>query len=278
MTTPEDPVDLIDSEEWRAVLTGTDPFLPKLRRNWMRVPSGPRCKMCAAPFHGVGAVVTRLVMHGRSEKNPLMCNICFKQLRDHVGGAEIELTILFADVRGSTGLAERLPANVYRAHLRRFYTLAHQAVEARDGLVDKFLGDGVMALFLPVLTGDDHPGRAISAAVDLLRAIEASALPDAGVRIGVGVHVGKAFVGVIGSEDKTDFTALGDAVNVAARLGALAQGGELIVSGAAWDRGPRVLVPAGRRSLDVRGRAEQLEVVAVQIGTREDVPLEATPA
>jgi adenylate cyclase len=259
------------SEMWRLALTGEDPYLPKLRRGWMRIPNGPRCKMCAAPFHGIGRIVTKFVMHGPSEKNPLLCNLCFGKLREHVGGADIDVSILFADVRGSTGLAERLGTGAFRAHLQRFYGLAHRAVEDRDGLVDKFLGDGVMALFLPVLTGDDHPGRAIAAARALIEAVERSELAAAGIRIGAGVHTGTAFVGVIGGEGRTDFTALGDTVNVAARLGGAAKAGELIVSASAWDRQPRDLVASDRRSITVQGRSEPLEVVALQLGDRASV-------
>jgi adenylate cyclase len=254
------------SERWQRMLTGSDPSLPRLRRAWRMLPAGPRCKMCAAPFHGVGRIVTKVVSHGQSEKNPLMCNLCFSSLRDHVGGADIELSVLFADVRGSTGLAERLGAATFRAHLQRMYRMAHKAVERHDGLVDKFLGDGVMALFLPVLTGEDHPGRAIRAATDLIHAVESSELPAAGVRVGAGVHSGPAFVGVIGSGERLDFTALGDTVNVAARLGGVARPGELLVSAAGWDHAPRDRIPDERGPIAVQGRTEPLEVVRVRLG------------
>jgi adenylate cyclase len=254
------------SERWERMLTGSDPSLPRLRRAWRMLPDGPRCKMCAAPFHGVGRVVTRVISHGQSEKNPLMCNLCFSSLRDHIGGADIEISVLFADVRGSTGLAERLGAATFRAHLQRMYRMAHKAVEEHDGLVDKFLGDGVMALFLPVLTGEDHPGRAIRAATSLIRAVESSELPAAGVRVGAGVHSGTAFVGVIGSDERLDFTALGDTVNVAARLGGIAGPAELLVSVSGWDHAPRDRVPDERGPITVAGRAEPLEVVRVRLG------------
>ena len=105
------------SERWQRMLTGSDPSLPRLRRAWHMLPA-PRCKMCAAPFHGVGRIVTKVVSHGQAEKDPLMCNVCFSSLRDHVGGADIELCVLFADVRGSTGLAERTePLDVVRLRL-----------------------------------------------------------------------------------------------------------------------------------------------------------------
>ena len=95
--------------------------------------------------------------------------------------------------------------------------------------------------------------------------MEASELPAAGVRVGAGVHSGKAFVGVIGSDERLDFTALGDTVNVAARLGGIAGPGELLVSAAGWDHVPRDVVPDERGPIAVQGRTEPLEVVHLRI-------------
>ena len=252
------------TEQWRAMLLGTDPSLYAMRRRWRRIPSSPRCKVCAAPFGGFGRVATRLIMHGPSLTNPLMCNMCFGQLRQHPGGAEIDLSILFADVRGSTGIAERLGAQRFQKLIQTFYRLSAKTIEHQDGVIDKFLGDGVMALFIPVLTGEDHAGRAITAATDLLRSVAASHdLAAAGFEVGVGVHRGVAFAGVVGSDERLDFTALGDAVNVAARLGGVAGPGELVVSRAAWD-GPNRDPAVPSTSIEVAGRSEPLDIVTIR--------------
>jgi adenylate cyclase len=137
---------------------------------------------------------------------------------------------MFADIRGSTGLAERTSSAEFRSLVQRFYSIAFGAIERNGGIVDKFLGDGVMALFIPVLAGEGHADRALSAATDLVAAVERSALPASGVRVGAGVHRGSAFVGVLGSGDRLDFSALGDPVNVAARLGSIAEPGEVLAS------------------------------------------------
>ena len=272
-TDPEAPE---RSEEWRRLLTGEDPSLQSMRRWWKRIPSSPRCKVCAAPFHGLGKVATKFVMHGPSEKNPLLCNLCFGQLRRHPGGAEVEISVLFADVRGSTGLAERLPAAEFRRLLQRMYVIATKAIERNSGIVDKFLGDGVMALFVPFLTGEDHAGRAIAAARELLEEAERSELRPAGLRIGAGIHTGRAFVGVMGADERLDFTALGDTVNVAARLGSVAGPGELVVSAAGWDASPRSLAVADRRSVQVSGRSEPLDIVVVRVGAAQEAVSTAT--
>jgi adenylate cyclase len=262
-------VDPANTEIWRSILMGTDPSLPALRRRFQRIPSDPRCKMCAAPFRGPGRLLTRLMMHGPSTSNPMLCSLCFGQLgRGGPGGAEIEISVLFADIRGSTGIAERTSAGEFRRLVQQFYHRAAKAIHQHDGIVDKFLGDGIMALFIPVVAGDQHAIRAIEAGEAVLRDVMDRELVAGGVRVGVGVHTGEAFVGTVGADERLDFTALGDTVNVAARLGSDAAAGELLVSGVTWAAAGRSDVPE-RRALTVKGRTEPLEVVVLR---------EATPA
>jgi adenylate cyclase len=256
------------TEHWRALLTGEDRSLQQLRRVWKHLPASPRCKVCAAPFHGPGRLATRLAMHGQSPQNPLLCGMCFRQLGKHPGGAEIEIGVLFADVRGSTAIAERLTPHEFREHLQRYYELGGRAIERNGGIVDKFLGDGIMALFIPVIAGEGHARRAVLAGADLLRDVEASELPDLGIRAGVGIEVGNAFVGVLGADERLDFSALGDSVNTAARLGAAAGPGRLLVSEGAWSAsgfgGSGPAIP--RRSLEVAGRHEPVTVLDLASG------------
>jgi len=252
-----DPV----TERWRALLTGEDPSLHKVRRFMHRVPSAPRCKVCASPFSGPGGLVSRVFWHAPMKGNPLLCRACFGWLSQHPGGAELEISVVFADVRGSTGLAERISAAAFRSLLQAYYRAAARAVDANGGFVDKFLGDGVMALFVPVITGENHAARAIAGGRAVLAAVEREGLAGEGLLVGAGVHTGEAFVGVVGSDEKLDFTALGDTVNVAARLGSLARAGELLISRPAWDRatlGP----PPQTREVEIAGRAAMLPVVA----------------
>jgi adenylate cyclase len=252
----EDPA----TTQWRMMLTGEDPSLAKVRRMWSRVPAAPRCKVCASPFQGVGGAMARLFWHGPMRDNPLLCKACFGQLSQHGGGAEIDISVVFADVRGSTGLAERISASDYRALIQAYYRSAAVAIDRNGGVIDKFLGDGVMALFIPVITGENHAGRAIMAGRAILAAVEHDGLGRKGLMVGAGVHTGSAFVGVVGSDEKTDFTALGDTVNIAARLGSLAGPGELFVSRAAWDRAG-LGIPPSERQVEIAGRAGDLSIV-----------------
>lgn len=247
---------------WRELLTGVNPRLIKTRRLWRRVPAAPRCKVCASPFHGIGGALARLVWHGPIPNNPLLCKACFGSLSQRIGGAEIEISVLFADIRGSTGLAERIGAGAFRRLVQDYYRVAATTIDANNGIVDKFLGDGVMALFVPVIAGEAHSSRAIATGRELLVKVHQGELGRKGIMVGAGVHSGEAFVGVVGGEEKIDFTALGDTVNVAARLGQLAGPGELLVSREAWDRADLGPPPAGRE-VEIAGREGRLPVVAL---------------
>jgi adenylate cyclase len=251
-----------ESETWRQLLLGTDPSFRRMRQWWHTVPSAPRCKVCAAPFKGIGSVVTAITGHRRSNANPLMCTPCFGTLRDHPGGAEVEISVLFADIRGSTGLAEKIGAVKFRHLLQHFYAVADRAIDRHGGVVDKFLGDGIMALFVPFISGDNHAAQAIAAGRSLVeKESHDPRLVEAGVRFGVGVHTGVAFVGTLGSGDKFDFSALGDTVNAAARLGSLAPANELLVSWTAWQTAGLPADKLDRRPVKLTGREEPLEVV-----------------
>lgn len=260
-------------ETWRTLLDGTNDDLRRLRSGWHRLPSPPRCKVCSAPLHGVGGVLTRVIQHGPARQNPLLCNLCFGKMVTSPGGAEVDVSVLFADIRGSTGLAERLGARRFRELLQSYYAKAAAAIDANDGIVDKLLGDGVMALFIPVIAGENHRLRAIQAGRRLIRAVESSDLPRAGVRVGAGVQSGTTFVGVVGSGDKLDFSALGDVVNTASRLGSVAGPGELLVAADVWRSAG--LASEGRdvRELEIAGREARLKTVAL---TAADLGLEST--
>src|SRR5438034_6838722 len=145
--------------QWRALLTGEDKSLLSVRRFWRRLPAAPRCKVCASPTQGFGGAVARAFWHGPMKNNPLLCRACFGKIAGHPGGAELEISVVFADVRGSTGLAERTSASEFSRLLQAYYRSAGTAIDANGGIIDKFLGDGVMALFIPFIAGENHAGR-----------------------------------------------------------------------------------------------------------------------
>ena len=244
----------IDEETWRYILTTRD-AAPEARF-FRHLPSDPRCKVCAAPYHGPFGRIMGALGYGALAKNPQLCNRCFSALAKSPGGAEVELTVLFADVRGSTAMAEQVTASAFSSLLTEFYRMVTDAVQAESGVIDKFLGDGVMALFIPSLTDGSHAQHGLAAAQ---RIQDEAQLP-----VGVGVNTGSAFTGFIGpTSDVSTFSAVGDAVNVAHRLGEAAKAGELLISANTAEQAG--LVPDGgangwtMRSLPVKGREEPVE-------------------
>jgi adenylate cyclase len=254
-----------NEEMWRGLLLGTDRRYARARAWLKHVPSEPRCKMCAAPFAGIGQPLMRLLHRDPWAKNPLYCTLCFNVLDAHRGGAEIEASFLFADVRGSTTIAEGLSPTDFRRQLNRFYEAATRILVEHDAIVDKFVGDEVIGLFIPALAKDAHAERAIQAAQALLRATGHGDPGGPWLPVGAGVHTGVAFVGSVGQPPVTDLTALGDVVNTTARLASAAGPGEVLVTDTA--RIAAKFDPAGleRRELALKGKTETTSVFVVRV-------------
>jgi adenylate cyclase len=229
---------------------------------WGVLPSAPRCKLCNAPFRGPGGALMRAIGYGPSPLNRRLCKWCLRAVGKHPGGAEVEISVLFADVRGSTTIAERMEPGEFSRLLARFYGAAAGVIDECDGIVDKFVGDGAVALFIPGFAGDDHAAQAISAARALLEQTGNDG-PEPWIPVGVGIHTGRSFVGSVGEGDARDFTALGDTVNSAARLTSLAGPGEILVSGDAAKAGDLETAGLERRTLDLRGRDQRLDAWVV---------------
>jgi class 3 adenylate cyclase len=200
-------------------------------------------------------------------------------------GIEREVTVVFADIRRFTNLAEGLDAPRIVSLLNEVFQLTTDRILKQGGTVDKFIGDSVMAYFgAPVATAD-HSLRAVSAAIEIRSAIEernrqirsAADSDRLDVELGVGIHTGVVVVGTIGSDRRMDFTAIGDAVNVAHRLEKLARPGEILVSEAVQRR-VRDAVPMrfeGERQLS--GREEPVHVYSIQPDAKADSPSGSPP-
>jgi adenylate cyclase len=174
------------------------------------------------------------------------------------GGAEVDITVLFADVRGSTAIAERLPADEFSRLLARFYGTAADAIDELDGIVDKFVGDSAVALFIPGFAGEDHAADAVAAGRALLERT-GNRGPDPWVPLGVGVATGRCFVGTVGQDDARDFTALGDTVNTASRLSGQAAAGQILVTADTAAAAGLDTTSMERRSLELRGKEQAVD-------------------
>jgi adenylate cyclase len=258
------PTQSHDDFDWKSMLSDTSPEMRRYRRIFKHIPREPRCKICAAPFEGPGAPFMRALGRSRWAKNPNFCRICEVFLSRHPGGAEVELTFLFADIRGSTTLGESMTTTEFSTLLNRFYAVGSKVVIAHDGIVDKYVGDEIMAMFAPPFAGLAHASQAVAAARDLLAATGHGTPGVPWAPLGVGIHTGLAFVGSVGEGGMTDFTALGDSVNTTARLASIAAAGEILVSRAASEAAGLPDEGFEQRHLELRGRTEPVDVLVLR--------------
>jgi adenylate cyclase len=247
------------SEEWRKLLTEGHAPLVRARRAFRYLPSAPRCKVCNNPFGGFGGRLMGVAGFKPSRKNPTICSRCCDDLPP--GGAEVDIAVVFADVRGSTSLGELTPPAEFAQLLNRFYAAATDTLIRHDAVIDKLIGDEVMAFFVQGISGPNYRRRAIQAGIDLLRAVGYGTHDGPWIQIGVAVNAGIAYVGNVGS-GVVDFTALGDPVNVAARMQSLAAAGELLIRKGIDDH---LIAPAPSRTLRLRGREQTTDALVVTV-------------
>ena len=223
------------------------------KRALTRLPSAPRCLACGGPFSGFGARIMKVLGRGGpSRMNPNWCAGCFEDAP--AGGFVGTVGVLFADVRGSTALAETLSPTELADGYNQFYDLATRAI-IRHGIIDKLIGDEVMGLYLPVLCDGRLADALVDDALTILHSLGYPGEPI--LNVGVGIGIGEAYVGHVGNNEVSDFTAIGDIVNTVARLQSAADGGQVVV--------PTSLATlagvAGRtETLSLRGKSEPVSV------------------
>jgi adenylate cyclase len=230
-----------------------------------RLPSEPRCRLCRAPFGGTGGRIMRRVGVGPSRKNPTLCNTCFEKAP--MGGVEMEIGVLFADVRGFTSLAERMAPDAVAQMLNDFYAAATDVL-TKSAIIDKLVGDEVMALYLPQLLGEHWEDDLLRDAAELLTSVGYGTSTEPWLPLGVGVDVGRAYVGNVGSGDVKDFTALGDVVNTAARLQSAAAAGQIVLSERMYDRLAARPPNAAATTLMLKGKQDAEPARVIDVGAR----------
>lgn len=233
----------------------------RLRRLNRRLPSDPRCKFCNAPFRGIGGALERIVFGKRqSALNPRYCNMCDEASRRFPGGAEVEMSMLFADIRGSTALSETMSPTAFSRLINRFYTRATSLIAEEDGLLEKLAGDSVAAFWGAGFAGPDYVRRTVEVAQRI-----AEVMAQEGIPVGIGVHAGVAYFGAVGTEDGlTDFAALGDEVNLAARIASQAAAGEIVVSRRALEAAGLDANEVEWRELTLKGISRPIEVAVLR--------------
>jgi adenylate cyclase len=233
-----------------------------LRRIYRLFPGAPRCFECDIPLAGMANFLLRPFGSRPSSFSSRFCSHCEAWARSRQSGAELVLSLLFADVRGSTELAEKIGTVQFKDLIRRFYQATSGVLIDHLGMVNRLMGDQVIALFVPRFAGKDHAKVAIQAAQDLLRATGHESPEGPWIPVGVGVHTGSAYVGVVGSPGGVnEIAVLGSAANLAARLSSQAAAGEILISEDA-------ILSAGVDSSGLETRTFNLKGISTPVSTR----------
>ena len=237
------------------------------RRLMGLLPSDPRCITCMSPFGGIGGRLMKVLLNRKpSSLNPLVCNSCEALLKNTDFGLELEMGMVFADIRGSTQLAERMEPTDFRDLIDRFYSETTHILVHSYAMIDKLIGDEVSGYYFPGLVGKNISKEAIKAAQKILKATGHQDPDGPWVPVGVGVHTGWAFFGPVKSKDGlVDLTALGDPVNTTARLASLAGAGEVIVS-------EKAIIESGintegleERTLELKGKEVPMKARVIKV-------------
>lgn len=249
-------------EWWHALLTGNARDMPikPVRQVFARLNSTHRCKFCNSPFDGAWAPMMKIMGRHASRLSLHLCQQCQIVASEHLGGAEIDVTLLFADVRGSTKLGEQMKATEFSQLISRFFSASSQVLLHSGAWVDRLVGDQVIGIYVPYFVSNHQNQIALNAAQTLLEETGHANSNGPWIQVGIGIHSGPAFVGSVGTAGGvTDITVLGDVPNVAARLSSAAAAGEILLS----DRVAKdiELPPAlEQRSLELKGKSEPMMV------------------
>jgi adenylate cyclase len=180
-------------------------------------------------------------------------------------GERREVTVVFCDIRGFTPMTERLSPDEVVALLNEFYNLMVETTFKYDGTLDKFLGDAVMAVFGAPMAYPDHATRAVRTALAMRAGVEAlsarrRAAGKEPIAVGIGVSAGEAVAGTVGSEERMEYTVIGDSVNLAARLESNAKPGQILMSQRTYDKVRSLANVRALGPIKVKGKEEQVEV------------------
>jgi adenylate cyclase len=186
-----------------------------------------------------------------------------------LGGVNQTVTVLFADIRGFTTLAENEKPEKVVSLLNRYFSLMSEIIFAHGGTLDKYIGDGLMAIFGAPTAGEEDALNAVKAAVTMQKRLgnlndELRAEGYGQISIGIGLHTGEALIGYIGSDKRSEYTAIGDTVNLASRLESNAEGGQILISEATAAASGNLIPVNTREPLTVKNRVQPVKVLEVR--------------
>jgi adenylate cyclase len=201
---------------------------------------------------------------GQSREDPRVCNQCVRQGQKHPGGTHVDIATVFADMRGSTPTAERIGDQAFSELINRFSQTSSKVLIGAGALLGRMAGDEAIGYFVPGLAGPNYAQAALDSAVELLLATGHTDEDGPWIPLGVGVHAGNAYVGSVEKEGgSTELTALGDDINVGARLADAAGVGEILASLQLTQRVGLDTDGLEHRMLNLKGKATPFEVAVI---------------
>lgn len=183
-----------------------------------------------------------------------------------LGGERVKITTIFADIRGFTSYSESLAPEELVSVLNRYLAASAEAVLVQEGTVDKFMGDAVMAWFNAPIPQPDHTLRAVRAALgirDSIKALHEELPPEAQLDFGVGIHFGDAVLGLVGTEKRLDYTAIGDSVNTAKRIQENSAANQILISSSAYHKVKEFIEVKPAESILAKGKSHPLDVYEI---------------
>lgn len=251
--------------EWRTsfpeALKRWQAFLNFQQKLYARLPSDPHCHECGIPMEGIGGNALRFMGSAPSSFSPKLCSACEQSARHYEVGAEVELTMIFADVRDSTLIAESKGTMGFKEIIQQFYKETSKVLIEHNAMVNRLMGDQVIALFVPRFAGKDHAKVALHAAQELLQVTGHGGTNGPWVPVGAGIHTGTAYVGAVGATDGvTEIAVLGSAANMCARLSSKALAGEILISEDSVKSGNLDVESLESRSLELKGVSQPVWV------------------
>lgn len=212
----------------------------------------------------------------RANYSRFMPEYVVKQLLDNpdsfrLGGVNQTITVLFADIRGFTSISENEKPEKVVGLLNRYFSVMSEIIFSHGGTLDKYIGDGLMAIFGAPTVGEEDALNAVKAAVTMQKRLtklndELRAEGYGQISIGIGLHTGEATIGYIGSDKRSEYTAIGDTVNLASRLESNATGGQILMSEATAAASGNLIPVNQREPLTVKNRVQPVSVLEVRWG------------
>jgi adenylate cyclase len=205
-----------------------------------------------------------IVGRGQSREDSRICNACIKHGQDHPGGTHVDLATVFADMRGSTPTAERIGDSAFQELINRFFLTSSKVLIDGGALLGRLAGDQAIGYFVPGIAGPNYAQAALDSAIELLRATGHADVDGPWIPLGAGVHAGNAYVGLLGEAGRaTELTALGDDINIGARLADAADVGEILISLQLIEKVGLDTHGLEHRILELKGKSSPFEVAVV---------------